>query len=189
MQIGPSNSLTFIGASAPGGTGRAGDTDSQAASAKSASQEATAPAVAAPQPEPGVVVNVQAQAPDGSPASLPQDLVYTDSTQGSAAGSSDVSDTERMAQQHSQAVLRNAGTTTSLSVDKDGVLIAKPASAQEIKAQQFVYHAVAAMRSYADEQDRLKTASQAVNGNADAKLIPRSLAEVQKLAARFKLFT
>jgi hypothetical protein len=40
------------------------------------------------------------------------------------------------------------------------------------------------MRDYADAQDRLKQADAA----AATPLIPRSLGDVQKLTARFKLF-
>jgi hypothetical protein len=92
------------------------------------------------------------------------------------------------AAQHSQAVLRNAGSTTRLTLDKDGVLVAGAASAADSKPQDFVTFAVSAMRDYADEQERLKSVAQASEGTTAASLIPRSLAEVQKLAARFKLF-
>jgi hypothetical protein len=54
--------------------------------------------------------------------------------------------------------------------------------------QDFVTFAVSAMRDYADEQARLKAASQTSDGPSAASLIPRSFAEVQKLASRFKLF-
>jgi hypothetical protein len=51
-----------------------------------------------------------------------------------------------------------------------------------------VTFAVSAMRDYADEQERLKAAAQTSESSSAASLIPRSLAEVQKLASRFKLF-
>lgn len=54
--------------------------------------------------------------------------------------------------------------------------------------QDFVSFAVSAMRVYADEQARLKAETQTSEGTSAASLIPRSLAEVQKLANRFKLF-
>jgi hypothetical protein len=93
-----------------------------------------------------------------------------------------------MAQQHSQAVLRNAGSSTKLTVDKDGVLVAGAAPGANTKPQDFVTLAVSAMRDYADEQERLKSAAQSSESSSTASLIPRSLAEVQKLASRFKLF-
>jgi len=56
-------------------------------------------------------------------------------------------------------------------------------------APDFVTFAVSAMREYADEQDRLKIAAAKLeDSTAATTLLPRSLAEVQKLAARFKLF-
>jgi hypothetical protein len=93
-----------------------------------------------------------------------------------------------MAQQHNDAVLRNAGNATRLTVDKDGVLVAGVAPAAGTKPQDFVTFAVTAMRDYADEQERLKADSQNSASLTAASLIPRSLAEVQKLASRFKLF-
>lgn len=70
----------------------------------------------------------------------------------------------------------------------DGVLVAPPASEAEVKAAAFVHHAVTTMRMYAEAQERLKTASHAEDPAPAAPLIPRTLAEMQKLAARFKLF-
>ena len=66
--------------------------------------------------------------------------------------------------------------------------MAGAASTANAKPQDFVSFAVSAMRDYADEQERLKASAQTSDGPPVASLIPRSLAEVQKLASRFKLF-
>lgn len=52
----------------------------------------------------------------------------------------------------------------------------------------FVSFAVSAMRVYADEQARLKAEAQPGESASPSSLIPRSLAEMQKLANRFKMF-
>jgi hypothetical protein len=44
------------------------------------------------------------------------------------------------------------------------------------------------MRVYADEQARLKAEAQPGDHASPSSLIPRSLAEMQKLANRFKMF-
>lgn len=145
-----------------------------------------APALRLDTPEQAeVILTIDLPAPITVAAAQPNALVY------SKAGKSEVapdesSDTLRMAAQHQQALERNAGSTNSLSVDKDGVLVAEPASPEEIKARQFMHFAVAAMRDYADASDRVKTAAA---GQEDAAaLIPRSLSEAHKLATRLKLF-
>jgi hypothetical protein len=145
--------------------------------------------VPAPSPAPdasGVVLKLQSEVATAS-AGLTKGLVYANDRKAAANGEAD-SDVEQMAAKHSQAVLSNAGSTTKLTVDKNGVLVAGAASATETKPQDFVTFAVGAMRDYADEQERLKAASQPSGGPSAASLLPRSLAEVQKLAARFKLF-
>ena len=102
----------------------------------------------------------------------------------------DSSDIERMAKRHQEALERMAGSAGNADVGKDGVLLAEPASPAEIKERQFMHFAVTAMREYADTQDRLKTIADKTEASAPAttSLVPRNLAEVQKLAARFKLF-
>jgi hypothetical protein len=77
--------------------------------------------------------------------------------------------------------------TRKSAASQEGVLLAMPVSPAELKSQAFVHHAVAAMRAYADEQDRSKALGRAAGTDA-AALVPRGLAEVQKLAAHFKLF-
>ena len=55
------------------------------------------------------------------------------------------------------------------------------------KSEAFVNFAVQTMRQFADEQERSKSQAKP-SANESAHLIPRNLGEVQKLAARFKLF-
>jgi hypothetical protein len=137
-----------------------------------------------------VVLKLQSDKATAS-AGLAKGLVYSNGRK--AAGRGDANrdtdgDIDRMAAQHNQAVLRNAGSSTKLTVDKEGVLVAGAASSAHSKPQDFVTFAVSAMRDYADEQERLKAATQSSDSPSAASLIPRSLAEVQKLASRFKLF-
>ena len=193
MQIGPSNLLTFLSGSAPQATGHSKEQDADSALAKAASAAVSDAALSGIAPEPeaaGVILSLQSDTAAAAGAGVPKDLVYSD-TRKNAKGQdkpSEQADTERMALQHSQALQRSASAASSLSVDKDGVLVALPASAAEVKTQAFMHHAVTAMRTYADEQERLKTVNASADSTAATALIPRSLAEVHKLAARFKLF-
>jgi hypothetical protein len=192
MQIGHLNHLNF-----PKGSNLPLSANTDDSTAAADGKRAPGLGVTAPAPEltlaqdaPGVVVTIQGEAATAS-AALTKGLVYTNARK--AAGHSDAnskgdSDIDRMAQQHNDAVLRNAGNATRLTVDKDGVLVAGVAPAASTKPQDFVTFAVTAMRDYADEQERLKADSQNSASLTAASLIPRSLAEVQKLASRFKLF-
>jgi hypothetical protein len=136
---------------------------------------------------PGVILKLQNDNGATPGVGLANGLVYSNGRKTAASGDA-VSDTDRMAAQHSQALQRSAGSNTRLTLDKDGVLVAGAASSADSKPADFVSFAVHAMRDFADEQDRLKTTSNPGAGASVASLIPRSLAEVQKLAARFKLF-
>jgi hypothetical protein len=196
MQIGSSNLLTFLSGSTPQATGHTKDQDADSARAKAASATANEGALSGIAPEPataGVILSLQSDTAAAASTAVPKGLVYSNTgksanSQNAQKAQSEQADTERMALQHSQALQRSAAASSSLGVDKDGVLVALPVSAGEVKAQAFVHHAVTAMRAYADEQDRLKTQNQVSAGTSGAALIPRSLAEVHKLAARFKLF-
>lgn len=55
------------------------------------------------------------------------------------------------------------------------------------KSEEFVNFAVQTMRQFAEEQERAKALAKPAAGD-EAHLIPRNLGDVQKLAARFKLF-
>ena len=197
MQIGQLNHLKYPkGSELPlptsAGDGSATAAEGSAKRGLGAAVRQTTPA----QDAPGVVLKLQS----GTSAAqgLARGLVYSDGRKTVGASQADaVSETERNALQHSQALQRSATASTNLSVDKDGVLVALPAVDAEAKAKDkdkaqspeaFVHHAVSAMREYADEQERLKTAGRSADSASQAGLIPRGLDQVQKLAARFKLF-
>lgn len=195
MQIGSYNPLTFLSGSAPA-TGKADDADARAAAKAAADAagnvtgDAAAPEVTPEQEAAGVLLTLKSDATGGA---LAADLVYGNVGKTASTTSTDAladADTEAMAQRYSQAMANNAGNSTSLSVDANGVLLAKPVSAGEAKAQAFVHNAVNAMRDFADAQERQKTSSSATGDSTTASAIPRSLADVQqKLAARFKMFS
>jgi hypothetical protein len=136
---------------------------------------------------PGVILKLQNDNGATPGVGLANGLVYSNGRKTAASGDA-VSDTDRMAAQHSQALQRSAGSTTRLTVDKDGVLVAGAASTAANKPEDFVTFAVHTMRDFADEQERLKSTSQTSESTLATSLIPRGLAEVQKLASRFKLF-
>jgi hypothetical protein len=94
-----------------------------------------------------------------------------------AAAQTDNADIDRMAHQHQQAADRHAGVRTRIAVDKDGVLVAKPA------AKDFVSHAVSAMRDYADEMERLKAARGGQEGASAG-----ALRALQQISSKLKAF-
>jgi hypothetical protein len=188
MQIGLLNHLNFPKGSKPPFSSNTDDSTAAANRTATSGSGATTPALEkeTPSDAPGVVLKLQSDA-TAARAGLANALVYTNGRKATGSGDSE-SDIDRMAKQHDEAVQRNAGSSTTLTVDKDGVLVAGAASAANAKPQDFVTFAVNAMRDYADEQARLKAAAQTSDSTTATSLIPRSLAEVQKLASRFKLF-
>ena len=199
MQIGQLNHLKYPkGSELPlptsAGDGSATAAEGSAKRGLGAAVRQTTPA----QDAPGVVLKLQSGTSAAQGLALARGLVYSDGRKTVGASQADaVSETERNALQHSQALQRSATASTNLSVDKDGVLVALPAVDAEVKARDkdkaqspeaFVHHAVSAMREYADEQERLKTAGRSADSASQAGLIPRGLDQVQKLAARFNLF-
>ena len=94
-------------------------------------------------------------------------------------------DSESQAADHQRAVDRNAGVFTQITLNKDGVLVAKPQPAG--KQPDFVALAVSAMREFSDEADRLK--AQSFDFNAPpAEMSWGSLKSLQQLAAKFNVF-
>jgi hypothetical protein len=190
MQIGHLNHLNFPkGSKLPFSANTDdGTTAANGAATPGVGTSAPAPELTPPPDAPGVVLKLQSDAATAS-ACLEKWQVYTDGRKAAANGDTHGdSDIDRMAKQYNEAMLRNTGSATQLTVDKDGVLVAGAASATQAKPKDFVTFAVSAMRDYADEQARLKAASPTSASTSVAALIPRSLAEVQKLASRFKLF-
>jgi hypothetical protein len=85
--------------------------------------------------------------------------------------------------------LQGDAATNSAGLAKGLVYTDDLKAAANKKPKDFVSFAVSAMRDFADEQARLKAAGQSGDSTSPSSLIPRSLAEMQKLANRFKLFT
>lgn len=85
-------------------------------------------------------------------------------------------------------VLQSDAATASASQTKGLVYTDSLKAAGNKNPHDFVSFAVSAMRVYADEQARLKAEAQPNDSTSPSSLIPRSLAEMQKLANRFKLF-
>jgi len=161
MQVGRSNPLSFIAGSAPALAGQG----------EAAGAEVDGPAQSAAKPSgvedtdkraaTGVILSLRTEQTRAADA-YGKTLVYADSRKPAAK------------QQGEEG--------------PEGVLLAMPASAVEIKSQAFMQHAVAAMRAYADEQERSKAFGTATAGSSAASLIPHSLADVQRLATRLRLF-
>ncbi len=191
MQIDRLNHLHFPPDSNPASAGK----ESASAGAASAKPAAVArPQVpklvdrAEHQP-PSVVLKIQSKA-DGVAGVATDVPVYADARK-VAPGASDAADEALMAQEHQQALERNAGVLTRMSVDKDGVLVvAKPQAAVDTAASpaptDFVTMAVNTMREFADAEARQKAESAGSAGNSDVSV--GTLKGLQHLAARFKLF-
>ncbi len=101
----------------------------------------------------------------------------------------DEADAETQAQDHQRAVERNTGVFTRLTVNKDGVLVAKPQTAVEAKQPDFVALAVSAMREFSDEAERAKAARAPTEEVASPPATGwGKLKDLQHLAARFNMF-
>jgi hypothetical protein len=135
----------------------------------------------------GVVLKIQF--PDGgsTQATRAAGPVYTDGRK-SAATDGDQADGMTQTADHQRAVDRNAGIFTQITLNKDGVLVAKPQPAGEAKQPDFVALAVSAMREFSDEADRQK--AQSFDFNPPAAEMPwGKLKSLQQLAAKFNMFT
>jgi hypothetical protein len=83
---------------------------------------------------------------------------------------------------------RNAGIFTRITLNKDGVMVAKPQPAGEAKQPDFVALAVSAMREFSDEADRQKAKSFDFSA-APAEIPWGRFKGLQQLAAKFNVFT
>ena len=111
--------------------------------------------------------------------------VYSKAQNNTAAPDTTTADSQL--QDHLRAVDRNAGVITQITLNKDGVLVAKPQPAAQAKAPDFVALAVSAMREFSDENDRLKARANVTS--APAPEAPRgALKGLQQLAAKFNVF-
>jgi hypothetical protein len=133
-------------------------------------------------------VVLKVQFPDGAtkPANRADAGVYTDGRKTVAVGDAQ-GDGESQAADHQRAIDRNAGIFTQITLNKDGVLVAKPQPTGEAKQPDFVALAVSAMREFSDEADRQK--AQSFDFNAVPTELPWGrLKSLQQLAAKFNVF-
>lgn len=155
--------------------------------ARAAGQEVLTASVA-PQPS----VPPLAQAPGrsavvrlGSTGDSP--AVYSRAPRGEAAQHAQA-DWDGMAQRHQEALARQGQDTTTLGVDKDGILVAKSRTAFSTQESDFVALAVSAMRDFRDTAERAK-AAQAAEGISAPPIASGGLRSgLAHLAARFKAF-
>jgi hypothetical protein len=188
MQIGQLNHLDFPKSSKQSLAANSGDASTDAALGTTTPGQGVAVRQLTPAEDaPGVILTLQKENTATPGVGLANGLVYDNGRKTTASSDAD-GDADRMAAQYNQALQRTAGSTTRLTVDKDGVLVAGATATADTKPADFVTFAVSAMRDYADEQERLKSSTQTSASTSAASIIPRSLAEVQKLASRFKLF-
>ncbi|HPW28484.1 MAG TPA: hypothetical protein PLL01_03745 [Rhodoferax sp.] len=130
-----------------------------------------------------VVMKVQLPENASARASV---AVYSDSRKPVSAGDTKA-DAETQAADHQCAIDRNAGVYTQITLNKDGVLVAKSQMAGASKQPDFVALAVSAMREFSDEAERQKT--QSIGAAASAVERPwGGLKGLQHLAAKFKVF-
>ena len=179
MQIDRVNTLIFPPDSAVLSAARDG---AQAVSSQATKRPMLLPEADRYDPKPGsVVVRIQSDS-----AKSTETPVYSDGRKSTAAVSDDA-DLGAMALEHQQAIDRNAGTFTQMTLGKDGVLSAKQMPASTAKPPDFVTFAVTAMRDYADEAERLKKSAPSV-ASVSGDLIAGKFRSLQQLAAKFSKF-
>ncbi|MES2951018.1 MAG: hypothetical protein V4858_20980 [Pseudomonadota bacterium] len=190
MQIDRYNHLLFPRDNNSAPAAKGGDASAGAATAAAAKPQAKPPAPAvvperaAARPE-GVVLKIQW--PDDDKAMARAEApVYSNARKVPAHEPPGV---EVQAEAHQRAVDRNAGVFTQITLNKDGVLVAKPTSASEGKPADFVALAVSAMREFSDEAERVKIRStEPISAPAD-NMNWGKLKGLQQLAAKFNVFT
>ena len=192
MQIDRLNHLHFPPDSNPAPTGKEPASAAGAHAKPSAAARPNVPTLVdrtAHQP-PSVVLKIQNKAAEGVDDAAADAPVYSDARK-VGAGASDAAHEAQKAKDHQEALERNAGVLTRMSVDKDGVLVvAKPHAAAQPETsaapKDFVTMAVNTMREFADEAARQKAQSTGSGANGEAS--EGKLKGLQHLAARFKLF-
>lgn len=180
MQIDRYNHLHFPRDNAPTATGNGSASGALApgvASPQAGVADAALPDAAAPRAE-SVVLKIQW--PGDATRGRADAAVYAPNRPNVAR---DDTDTDSQAQAHQRALDRNNGVFTRLTVNPDGVLVAKPQAATESRQPDFVALAVSAMREFSDEAERQK--SVAAPAAEPASQAPTGWS---KLAARFNVF-
>ena len=161
-----------------------GQTSSANAAAAGNAAASTAMADSGNASSPSAVL--QLQFPEGTSSATAS--VYSDPSSSSTASSaSDAEDQARMAQNHQQALARQAGSYTALALGQDGVLVAKSQSSLSANQSEFVTRAVSALREFSDQAEQLKQNTFDANARqAEANLSVFS--GLQKFAARLNVF-
>ena len=160
-----------------------GQTSSANAAAAGNAAASTAPADSGNASSPSAVLQLQfPESNSGATAS-----VYSDPSSSTASSASDAEDQARMAQNHQQALARQAGSYTALALGQDGVLVAKSQSSLSANQSEFVTRAVSALREFSDQAEQLKQNTFDANARqAEANLSVFS--GLQKFAARLNVF-
>lgn len=172
------------------------DSSNPATSGKQPAPAATAPALAKAQPADLPARDVEG-AQNGSvvlkiqlPDSAAPAAVYSHGRK--TAGSDDLdADVHSRARDFQQAVERNVGVFTQITLNKDGVLVARQQPAGSTKEPDFVALAVSAMREFSDEHDRQKVRGTDATpaSNATPSQTPwTSLKGLQQFAAKLNMF-
>jgi hypothetical protein len=133
-----------------------------------------------------VVLKVKFPGGGASQAVRADSAVYTDGRKANTGGDAQV-DNESQAAIHQQAVDRNAGIFTQITLSKDGVLVVKPQPGGDAKQPDFVALAVSAMREFSDEAERQKAQSYDFNA-PPAEMSWGRVKSLQQLAAKFNVF-
>jgi hypothetical protein len=195
MQIGHSTQLSILKSvsqplAANSANGQAGDATEVGTSAAKSALNAGVSQLMAVDDGPGVILKLQSDGSTTTGLVKPQDMVYSNASKVQASQDSDA---DQMAAQHQLALERSKAAPTRLSVDKNGLLVANAGVDQttgeaDSPPKDFVTFAVKAMRDYAANQDRLKAIAEQSSHVSATALLARGLGDVQKLAAKYKLF-
>lgn len=144
--------------------------------------EVASPASARPD---GVVLKIQWPGGAQGAAHAADAALYAP---GRRVAATDGTDADTMARAHQLAVDRNAGIVTQISVNKDGVLVARPHPSAPDKQPDFVALAVSAMREYSDEHDRQKVRATPEVGTAATETQWSAFKGLQQIAAKLNVF-
>lgn len=168
---------------------------------KKTSATSSAPAPAAPTQAPevqrsdnlpgSVVLKIQNQAAVGAEqmgdkVSTPDAAMYSNLARGNAnqAPAIKPADIDNMSLENQLALGRNMGVFTKISLNKDGVLVAKAQTPASSSPPEFVSSAVNTMRDYAEGIAALKKGST----EGDGKVTSGLSAKFQQLTAKLNVF-
>lgn len=134
-----------------------------------------------------VVMKVQFPEGGATPEMQANMGIYTDIRRPSGVASDATVESDAQIAEHQRAIDRNAGVFTQITLNKDGVLVAKPQMVGLAKQPDFVALAVSAMREFSDEAERQKAHSFDPSEPASNSAWG-GLKGLQHLAAKFNVF-